>query len=154
MKNTITVKSLVLTLMIGALTTTSTFAQKKGKADKNKFLEGRKFDVQFYEMKAGGRGKAVKSTVIIKGGKIEGDLMYEKLSLNPITYKVTLDSTYTEDESEMRMVTLEATDSADKSDYKWEATVTNYDIEGTVTQSKAGVEKKKYEFAGSEKAKK
>ena len=155
MKSTITLKSLVLTSMIGLFAITASFGQKKGKVDnKSKFLEGRKFDVQFYEMKATGRGKAVKSLVLIKGGKIEGDLMYEKLSLEPCTYRITLDSTYKEDDTDMHMVTIEATSSVDKSDFAWEATITNYDIEGTVTQSKSGVEKKKYEFSGSEKTKK
>jgi hypothetical protein len=121
---------------------------------KNKFLEGKKFDVQFYEMKATGRGKAVKSLLQFKSGKIEADLMEEKLALPPIPYVVTLDSTYTEDETEMHMVILEAAFSEEKTDYKWEATVTNYEIEGTVVQSKGGVEKKKFEFSGSEKTKK
>jgi hypothetical protein len=52
------------------------------------------------------------------------------------------------------MVTFEAEYSEEKNEYKWEATVTNYDIEGTVTQSKSGVEKKKFEFSGTEKTKK
>ncbi|MFL5762883.1 MAG: hypothetical protein ACJ77K_03005 [Bacteroidia bacterium] len=131
---------------------TTGFSQKK--TDKNKFLEGRKFNVQFYEIKSTGRGKAQPTLLMIKGGKIEADLMYEKLSLDPVPYRVTLDSTYTEDETEMHMVTLEGDWSKDKADYHWEATVINYDVEGTVSQSKNGVEKKKYEFSGSEKPKK
>jgi hypothetical protein len=134
------------------LISSSSFAQKKG--EKNKFLENKKFNVQFYEMKAAGRGKAVPTMLIIKGGKIEADLMYEKLSLPPVPFRVTLDSTYTEDEVEMHMVSLEADYSEDKNDYHWEATVINYDIEGTIAQMKSGVEKKKFEFAGSEKTKK
>lgn len=149
MRTTIALKSIVLTLLIGLYAVTSSFGQKK-----SKFLENRKFNVQFYEMKAAGRGKAVSSLVMIKGGKIEADLTYEKMGIQPMTYRVTLDSTYTEDENEMHLVTVEAADSQDKSDYEWVVTVTNYDIEGTVTQSKNGVEKKKYEFAGSEKTKK
>jgi hypothetical protein len=121
---------------------------------KNKFLENKKYDVQFYEMKASGRGKSVPSKVYIKGGKISADLMEEKLQLPPMTYKVTLDSTYTEDETEMHMVTFEAVWSEGKEDYKWEGTVINYDIEGTCVQSKGGVDKKKFEFSGGEKTKK
>jgi hypothetical protein len=123
-------------------------------AQKNKFLEGKKYNVQFYEIKSTGRGKAIASNFIIKGGKVESDLMYEKLTLGPASYTVTLDSTYTEDEMEMHMVTLEANLSEEKNDYKWEATITNYDIEGTIVQMKGGLEKKKYEFSGSEKVKK
>ena len=151
MKNTFRFRAAVLTL--GLFATTFSFAQKS-KTDKSKFLEGRKFNVQFYEMKASGRGKAVPTLLMIKGGKIEADLMYEKLSLAPMTYKVILDSTYTEDENPMHMVTIEAEFSEDKNDFKWEATVINYDIEGTVVEMKAAVEKKKYEFSGSEKPKK
>ncbi len=101
---------------------------------KNKFLENRKFAVQFYEMKATGRGKAVPSNVVLKGGKIQCDLMEDKINLGPATYKVTLDSSYTEDDTPMHMVTFEGTYSEEKNDYKWEATVINYDIEGTAVQ--------------------
>jgi hypothetical protein len=123
-------------------------------AQKNKFLEGKKFAVQFYEMKASGRGKAMPTMVLIKGGKIECDLMEDKLILPPVSYKVTLDSTYTEDETEMRMVTFEGSYVEEKNEYKWDITVINYDIEGTCVHIKSGVEKKRFEFAGSEKTKK
>ncbi|HEY0031519.1 MAG TPA: hypothetical protein VGC65_12215 [Bacteroidia bacterium] len=151
MKKISSLKPVVLTLLL--FVTASAFAQKS-KVEKNKFLEGKKFNIQFYEMKPAGRGKAVPSILLTKGGKIEADLMYEKLSLPPVPFKVILDSTYTEDEMEMHMVSIEADYSADKNDYKWEATIINYDIEGTIVQMKSGVEKKKFEFAGSEKTKK
>jgi hypothetical protein len=123
-------------------------------AQKNKFLEGKKFNVQFYEMKTSGRGKAVPSAVKFASGKITADLMEEKLQLPAMMYKVTLDSTYTEDETEMHMVTFEAKWTEEKNEYQWEGTVINYDIEGTCVQLKGGVEKKRFEFAGSEKTKK
>ncbi len=146
MKTTNILKSLVLTLCISAAATT--FAQK------SKFLEGKKFTVNFYEIKTSGRGKAVQSFVTIKSGKIQSDLMEEKIQLPLISYKVTLDSTYTEDDAEMQLIRFEAEFTEDKNEYKWEAQVINYDIEGTVVQSKNGVEKKRYEFDGSEKTKK
>lgn len=142
-----------ITLSAFLLLTSLMFAQKT-KPVKNAYLEGKKFNVNFYELKASGKSKAMPTMVLIKGGKVEADLMYEKLQMQPITYTVTTDSTYTEDDSENRIVTFEAVDSAEKNEYKWEVTVTNYDIEGTVTVSKGGVEKKKYEFSGTEKAKK
>lgn len=120
----------------------------------NKFLEGKKFAVLFYEMKASGRGKAVPSNVVIKGGKVQCDLMEDKINLGPAAYKVTLDSTYTEDDTPMHMVTFEANYTDDKNEYKWEATVINYDIDGTAVQMKSGAEKKRFEFSGSEKTKK
>jgi hypothetical protein len=123
-------------------------------AQKNKFIEGKKYTVLFYEMKPTGRGKALPSTFDIKGGKVESDMMYEKMTLGPAAYKVTLDSTYTEDETEMHMVKIEAELKDDKNEYTWEATIINYDVEGTCVQMKAGVEKKRYEFAGSQKTKK
>lgn len=146
MKNTAPLKTLVLAT--GLLIASSVSAQK------NKFLEGKKYNVQFYEVKPTGRGKSVPSNFLVKSGKVESDLMYEKISLGPAAYKVTLDSTYTEDETEMHMVKIEAELQEDKNEYKWEATITNYDIEGTVVQMKGGVEKKKYEFDGTEKTKK
>ncbi len=139
-------------LLVALLISLTSFAQPK--AGKNKFLEGRKFNVQFYEIKASGRGKAVNSLFIIKNGKIEADLMHEKFALPEIPYRVILDSTYTEDEVENHIVTFEADYSEEKNHYLWEVTVTNYDVEGTVKQDKAGVERKKYEFSGSEKPKK
>lgn len=133
---------------LAILLTTMVYGQK------NKFLEGKKYDVQFYEMKAAGRGKAVPTNVMIKGGKIESDLMYEKMTLGPEIYRVEADSIYTEDETEMHFVSIIVEASDGKNDYRWEATIINYDIEGTVTMAKGGIEKKKYEFSGSEKAKK
>ncbi|MCE3280470.1 MAG: hypothetical protein K0S44_2661 [Bacteroidetes bacterium] len=146
MKNTITLKTLLLSA--GVFASLSVFAQK------NKFIEGKKYDVTFYEVKPAGRGKAVPSNFLVKSGKVESDLMYEKIALGPAAYKVVLDSTYTEDETEMHMLKLEAELQEEKNEYKWEVTVINYDIEGTVVQLKSGVEKKKFEFDGTEKAKK
>jgi hypothetical protein len=146
MKNLITLKTLALAL--GLLVTCTVSAQK------NKFIEGKKYVVQFYEMKPTGRGKALPSTFDVKGGKVESDLMYEKMTLGPAPYKVTLDSTYTEDETEMHMVKITAEMKDDKNEYNWEATIVNYDIEGTCVQTKGGVEKKRFEFAGSQKTKK
>ena len=151
MKNSFTLKSNIIGIFI--ILSTSVFAQK-GKSEKNKFLENKKYNVQFYEVKATGRGKALPSFVNIKGGKIQCDLMEDKIQLPPVGYKITLDSTYTEDETEMRMVTFEGDFAEDKNEYKWEATVINYDIEGTVVMSKSGVEKKRFEFSGNEKTKK
>ncbi|CAN5353119.1 hypothetical protein BH10BAC1_BH10BAC1_10070 [soil metagenome] len=145
-------KTVLCSIIALFLLSTASFAQKT-KGEKSKFLENRKFNVQFYEMKPTGRGKAVPSLVMVKGGKIEADLMYEKLALGPVQFRITLDSIYTEDDVEMHMVTFEADHSVEKNDYHWEVTVTNYDIEGTCVQMKSGVEKKKFEFAGSEKTK-
>lgn len=146
MKKTFTLKTLFLGMVLFAGATT--FAQK------SKFLEGKKYTVNFYDVKSSGRGKAVQSFVTIKSGKVQSDLMEEKIQLPLIPYKVTLDSTYTEDDMEMHLIKFEAVFTEDKNEYKWDAQVLNYDIEGTVVQSKNGVEKKKYEFDGSEKTKK
>jgi hypothetical protein len=146
MKNSITLKTLLLSAGI--------FVSVSVSAQKHKFIEGKKYDVNFYEVKPAGRGKAVPSNFLVKGGKIESDLMYEKIALGPATYKVVLDSTYTEDETEMHMLKIEAELQEEKNEYKWEVTVINYDVEGTVVQLKSGVEKKKFEFDGTEKAKK
>lgn len=128
-------------------------AQKK-KAEKNKFLEGKIFNVQFYEIKTSGRGKALKTDVIIKNGKVQCDLMQNKLSLPPVNYTVTQDSVYQEEGEDVQLVSFEANFKEDKNTYEWQATITGYDIEGSVVQKKNDVEKKKYEFSGSEKPKK
>ncbi|MEO6902231.1 MAG: hypothetical protein ABI315_03660 [Bacteroidia bacterium] len=128
-------------------------AQKK-KVEKNKFLEGKIFNVQFYEMKTSGRGKALKADVITKNGKVQCDLMQDKLSLPPVNYTVTQDSVFQQDGEDVQLITFEANFKEDKNTYEWQATITGYDIEGTVIQKKNDVEKKKYEFSGSEKPKK
>ena len=148
---------LVLILLIS---TTSIFAQAKKKDDKTKkevkgkFIENKKYKVQFYEMKATGRGKAVESMVLTSGGTIESALMKEKIKAEPATYNVLVDSTYTEDDTPMHLVKIEATATSEKDETVWEATVLNYDIDGTVVEKKNGIEKKKFEFSGSEKTKK
>ncbi len=149
MKNTF--KIYCLSIVTFLLFSASAVAQK---VKPTKFLDNKKFNCQFYEVKPTVRGKAQPSLLFLKGGKVEADLMYEKLALPPVAMRVTLDSTYTEDEVEMHMVTFEADHSEEKNDYHWEVTLINYDIEGTVVQMKSGVEKKKFEFAGSEKTKK
>lgn len=145
------IKMIVLLVAVCFITVANA---QKGKAEKNKFLEGKKYSVNFYELKGDAKGKAVPSMVLIKAGKVEADLMYEKLQMQPIAYTVTLDSTYMEDDSETRLVTFEAVNAQDKNEYKWEVTVNNYDIEGTIVVMKSGVEKKRYEFTGKEKTKK
>ncbi len=139
-------------LGIALFMTFSSFAQKKGKEESP--LKDKKYAVQFYEVKATGRGKALPDNIMIKGGKIQSYLMEDKISFTLCPFKIVLDSTYTEDESPMRMLKIEAEHTEDKEAFKWEATIINYDIEGTVVQSKGGVVKKKFEFSGSEKTKK
>jgi len=130
------------------------FASFSVNAQKHKFLEGKKYTVKYYEIKPTGRGKAIDGEVYIKNGKLYADIMEEKIVYPPSNYNVTLDSTYTEDEEEIQLINGEIMYSEDKSDYKVQFTVTNYDISGTFILSKNGVEKKKYEFDGSEKKKK
>ncbi len=145
------VKSAVLFLAI--LLSTNAFSQKK-KAEKTKAIEGRKFQVLFYEMKPAGRGKAIPDFIEIRKGGVVCNLMEDKLAFPPTnSYIVTLDSTYTEDETENRIIEFESTIPDGDSDFKWQATITNYDIEGIATLSKKGIEKKRFEFAGTEKTK-
>ena len=153
MKKTIFLKTTIIILSL--LVTSASYAQKKEKkVDKSKYLEGKKYKVQFYEMKPTGRGKALESTVTFKDGKVESELMNDKLKINGAAYKIILDSTYTEDETESRLLKIEGQYSNDRDEAKWEATVNNFDIEGTVVERKNGVDKKKFEFSGSEKTKK
>ncbi len=152
MKKNSTLKSLAVFLCL--VISATAFSQTAKKTDKSKFMENRKFKVQFYEMKPTGRGKAVESTVTTKTGKIESDLMKDKLKIEEANFTITLDSTYTEDDTPMHLVKLEAFLESNKDETIWEATVINYDIDGTVVLKKGGVDKKKFEFSGTEKSKK
>lgn len=151
MVNLSSIKSVVLGLSL--LIITNSFAQKV-KLEKNKFLEGKKYDVKFTEKKATGLSKPLPSLIIIKAGQVQCDLMEEKLTAPSMPYKVTLDTTYTEDEAEVHKVSFISAYTEEKTSYKWEATVIDYEIEGTFIMLKSGVEKKRFEFAGEEKTKK
>ena len=152
MKNRTTLKMAVLGMAL--LVSFSALAQKKSKDERMKALNGKKYTVQFYEIKAAGRGKAQASEIVIKGGEIQCNFTEDKLVCPPVSFQIASDTTYMEDDTEVKVYKLEATHSEEKDTFKWEATITNYDIEGTVVQSKGGVDKKKFEFAGTEKAKK
>lgn len=148
MINTIALKSGVLGVCL--LLVTSSFAQK-AKPEKNKFLEGKKYDVKFTEVKKTGTAKPLPSLIIIKGGQIQCDLMEEKLTAPSMPYKVTLDTTYTEDEADIHKVSFTSEFTEEKTTYKWDATITDYEIEGNFIMLKGGIEKKRYDFAGQEK---
>ncbi|MES2590627.1 MAG: hypothetical protein V4608_01995 [Bacteroidota bacterium] len=153
MFNSFAVKSTVLGISL--LLTSITFAQKgKDKPEKNKFLEGKKFDVIFTEVKKTGTAKPLPSLMVIKSGQIQCDLMEEKLTAPQIPYKVVLDTTYQEEDQDVRKVKFTGEYTEEKTSYKWDATITDYDIEGTCVMLKGGVEKKRFDFTGQEKAKK
>ena len=71
-----------------------------------------------------------------------------------MNYNITVDSIYTEDGVESHLISFTAEHAQEKDEFKWDVTVTNYDIEGTLVQMKGDVEKKRFEFSGSEKTKK
>ena len=151
MINVSTVKSAILSICL--LTTTITFAQKsKKKPDKERILDGKEYNVQFTEKKASGLSKPLPSTIVLKSGKVQCDLMKEKLEAPAMTYKITLDTTYFADEDSVHKVSFRADYTEDKIGFKWEATITDYVIEGTFITVRSGVEKKRFEFEGEEKA--
>jgi hypothetical protein len=80
--------------------------------------------------------------------------MEDKIALPPTKFQVIFDSTYTDEDTDVTMYKIEAMYTEEKDLYKWEATIINYEIEGSVVQSKNGIDRKKFEFAGSEKTKK
>ncbi len=151
MNTSLTLKSGLLG--IGLLLTTLTFAQK-GKVDKNKVLDGKKYEVTFTEVKATGTPKAMPGIMVFKGGKLQCDLMEEKLKAPEMQYKITMDSTITEDDAEAHRITFTAEAEEAKTTYKWEADINDFEITGTLIMLKAGVEKKRFEYAGAEKTKK
>ena len=137
-------------LVVCLLIASDSFAQK-AKPEKNKFLEGKKYDAKFTEKKATGVAKALPSLILIKGGQIQCELMEEKLTAPAMPYKVVLDTTYTEDETDVHKLQFVSEFKEDKTSYKWDATIVDYEIEGTFIMLKGGVEKKRYEFIGQEK---
>lgn len=155
MRNTSAMKALLLG--VGLVLTTLTFAQKEKKAPKNKFLEGKVYTVNFTEVKATAASKPPKpmpSAIVIKGGKIQCDLMEEKLTAPSMPYHVILDTTYTEDDSDIHKIEFNSEYTEEKTTYKWESVITDFAIEGSFVMLKNGVQKKKFEFTGEEKTKK
>lgn len=148
MINVITIKSSLLGFCLILMTVG--FAQK-AKSEKNKFLEGKKYDVKFTEVKKTGAAKPLPSLIIIKSGQIQCDLMEEKLTAPSMPYKVTLDTTYTEDETDVHKLSFTSEYTEEKTSYKWDATITDYEIEGSFIMLKGGIEKKRYDFVGQEK---
>ena len=141
-------------LGVSLLLTSTVFAQKEKKTEKNKYIDGKKYEVTFTEIKTTGTAKPLPDLIQIKGGKVQSDLMEEKLTAPEIAYKVTLDTTYIEDESEVRKVAFVAEYTEGKTTYKWDAAVVDFSIEGSCVMLKSGVQKKKFEFVGEEKVKK
>ena len=135
-------------IIILLVTSTAVYSQK------HKFLEGKKYATQFYEIKPSGRSKAMPSEFYFKAGKMYADIMEEKIMYPPVNYKVILDSVYTEDGDQIQMIVAEVIYEEDNSTYKAEFTITNFAIEGTFKVLKGTVEKKKFEFDGEEKRKK
>lgn len=154
MKNSTKFASVMFALCL-FLSTTTVFAQvaKKPKLEKNKFLEGKTFDTEFTEVKEKGKPKPLKGDIIVKSSKVQCDVMEEKAGLSISLYHVVSDTTYKDGDAEIHTVIFEATYTDPKSETKFEATLTGSQIKGTVTESKGGKEKKKYEFTGMEKEK-
>ena len=146
------VKSAILGISLVIATAGMAQKKDKGKSDKSKFLEGKKYDVQFTEKKATSLGKPLPSVIVFKSGNIQNDLMEEKLTAPSMPYKVTVDTTYMADEDSVHKVTFISDFTEEKVSYKWEATITDYEIEGVFLQFRSGVEKKRFEFQGQEKA--
>lgn len=142
-------------LGLGMLCTTLIFAQKDKKQQKNKFLEGKTYTVTFTEIKAKGQqAKPLSGAINIKSGKVQSPEMEAKLTAPAIPYTVSLDTTFVEDESDVRKINFIAEYNEEKTTYKWDVSITDYSIEGNCVLLKGGVEKKKFEFTGEEKSKK
>jgi hypothetical protein len=152
MKNSTRFTSVAIAFCL--LVSSTMFAQKKPKPEKNKFLETKTFDVQFTEVKEKGKpGKPIKGDIVIKSSKASSTVLEEKLGFAAAAYHVTLDTTYKDQEMEKHQVVFEASFVEGKSESKIEATVINAEITGTAVELKDGKEKKKYEFTGTEKEK-
>jgi|SRR3954470_528165 len=153
MKNSTKFASVVFTLCLFISSAILAQAPKKPKPEKNKFLENKTFDTEFTEVKEKGKPKPLKGDLIVKGSKVQCDIMEEKAGLSISPYHVTSDTTYKDGETDVHMVTFEATYTEGKSETKFEANLTGSQIKGTVVELKDGKEKKKYEFVGMEKEK-
>lgn len=122
-------------------------------AQKHEFVEGKKFEVKFYEVKPTGLGKAIDGLISFKGGKVSADIIEEKFMYTPANYTIITDSVYMEDGEAVQLIVAEVVDNGEKGEVKGVLTLNDNDIEGTFVLMKGGVEKKKYEFEGRLKGK-
>ena len=85
------------------------FAQKSKEKEKAKpTLDGKKFKVLYYEMKAAGRGKSQEGEIAFAMGKMNSEFMNEKLKIEESHYTVILDSSYNEDDTPMHLFKVES----------------------------------------------
>jgi hypothetical protein len=154
MKNSTRFTSVAIAFCLLVSSTMFAQAPKKPKPEKNKFLEGKTFDVQFTEVKEKGKpAKPIKGEIVIKSSKVSSAVLEEKIGMLAANYHVTSDTTYKDQEMEMHQAVFEVSVAEGKTEAKIEATVTNAEITGTAIELKDGKEKKKYEFTGTEKEK-
>lgn len=153
MKNSTKFASVMFVLCLFFSSAILAQAAKKPKPEKNKFLENKTFDTEFTEVKEKGKSKPLKGDLIVKGSKVQCDIMEEKAGLSISPYHVTSDTTYKDGDAEIHTVTFEANYKEGKSETKFDATLTGSQIKGTVVELKDGKEKRKYEFVGMEKEK-
>jgi hypothetical protein len=106
MKNSTRFTSVAIAFCL--LVSSTMFAQKKPKPEKNKFLETKTFDAQFTEVKEKGKpGKPIKGDIVIKSSKVSSTVLEEKIGMLAANYHVTSDTTYKDGEMEMHQVVFE-----------------------------------------------
>lgn len=117
------------------------FAQKK---IKDKVLTLKTFTVEMTETTAKKAGKTESDEISFKSEKLNSKFMTMQNHFPSAMYTVSVDSS-----SAPAIITFTSDGkNPDGEEIKWEGTVTDKDIEGTVVISKKGKTKKEYSFTG------
>jgi len=151
----VTFKNLIFSATIISAALLTINATPKG--EPKDALDKRIFKVNMTEIKEGAAPKkGVEDEIEFKGGKMFSTFLFDKLEYKWIKYEVKKDSTFTDEEqNEVHWVEAEISTTDDKDQtMMMTCTVEDYDITGEIKITKKDKLKKKYEFAGKEKAKK
>jgi hypothetical protein len=140
-------RSLVFIFLIGICSTA--FAQKKKGEAK---LDKRRFDIEIREVSTDGSKKYEKDLFEFTPREIVSESYLDlKFKIQTMHYKVTKDSTYTDDGEEVKYWKLSIQEKTNKPDeeIQGEVVVNGKDISGILNIVKGTTTKKSYEFEGS-----
>lgn len=118
-------------------------------------LEGKVYKVTMSLAKKGGKGTGEQEEVTFKNGRFQCKLIEKEMGAKFIPIEFTVDSAFEENGEDLPYVEFEG-EFVNKLDelVTVTGTVDGYGIEGNVSLSKKGKEKKRYDFVGSMKQKK
>jgi uncharacterized protein (TIGR03067 family) len=145
-------KTKILFLVALVFASLSSFAQKKEaapKKEKDKFLANKVFTIDLTETGGKKTPKPESDEISFKGEKMSSKFMTQEYKFPSSAYTVTVDSS-----ASPKTITFQSLGkNPDEEEIKWDGTITDDAVEGTVVITKKGKTKKEYSFSGTLKEK-